>query len=80
MVLAVLSHISGHAHPQKDIVKPLNLQKPLKGAMMVAPWVSSAPSSSSNNNHYRDYVNSYLANVSASFRCLSSADSRQVLD
>jgi len=41
LVLAVLSHISGHPHPQSDIVKPLNPSSPLKGALTIAPWTSS---------------------------------------
>lgn len=41
LVLAVLSHISGHAHPQSSIVRPLDFSGNLFGAIVVAPWVSS---------------------------------------
>ncbi|UKZ74751.1 hypothetical protein TrVFT333_002421 [Trichoderma virens FT-333] len=41
LVFAVLSHISGHPHPQTSIVKPLESARPLKGAILIAPWVSS---------------------------------------
>lgn len=44
LVLAVLSHISGHPHPNSTIVKPLQLapkNQKLYGVLMIAPWVSS---------------------------------------
>lgn len=41
LVLAVLSHVSGHPHPQSSIVKPLEISGNLFGAITVAPWVSS---------------------------------------
>lgn len=41
LVLAVLSHISGHAHPQSNIVRPLEVSGNLFGAIALAPWCSS---------------------------------------
>ncbi|KAK7899720.1 hypothetical protein LTR67_003465 [Exophiala xenobiotica] len=41
LVCAVLSHISGHPHPNSNIVKPFELSGKLHGAVMIAPWVSS---------------------------------------
>lgn len=41
LVLAVLSHVSGHPHPQDQIVRPLEIPAPLKGAITIAPWVST---------------------------------------
>ncbi|KAI1638667.1 alpha/beta hydrolase fold protein [Biscogniauxia mediterranea] len=47
LCLAILSHL---AHPSED-VKPLQIEKPLKGMVLVAPWVSfdtSGPSMTEN--------------------------------
>ena len=41
LVLAILSHASGHPHPNSDVVKPLELTEKLHGALAIAPWVSS---------------------------------------
>lgn len=41
LALAVLSHISGHPHPNEKIVRRLDLDENLKGAFLVAPWVSA---------------------------------------
>ena len=41
LVLAVLSHISGHPHPQYSTVKPFDMDSPLRGALAIGPWVSS---------------------------------------
>lgn len=40
LLIAVLSHVSGHSHPQSDIVRPLELCGKLRGAITVAPFVS----------------------------------------
>lgn len=39
MTLAVLSHLNGHPHPDKSVVKELKLNKPLAGTLVIAPWV-----------------------------------------
>ena len=42
LVVALLSHVSGHPHPEANVVRPLDLQgKKFKGAIAIAPWVSS---------------------------------------
>lgn len=42
LVLAVLSHLSGHPHPDSSIVKPLTLDgRKIRGVFTLAPWVSS---------------------------------------
>lgn len=41
LALAVLSHLSGHPHPNSRIVKKLDLDAKLKGLLVVAPWVSA---------------------------------------
>jgi len=42
LVIALLSHVSGHQHPQGQVVKPLELQgRRFKGAAALSPWVSS---------------------------------------
>lgn len=41
LVVAVLSHVSGHPHPQSNIVKPLELSEKLFGGVAIAPWTSS---------------------------------------
>lgn len=58
LVLAILSHTGGHSHPNKALVKELKLQKPLKGALMIAPWVSSDGDKfpGAMENSYRDVV------------------------
>ena len=58
LVLAMLSHVSGHAHPNKEVVKDLKLKKPLKGAIAIAPWVSSDGQKfpGAMENSYRDVV------------------------
>lgn len=63
LVLAVLSHISGHPHPQSDIVKPLSISAPLKGAIAIAPWTSSDSSKYPSMNRFRnrDIVNTTCA-------------------
>jgi len=65
LVLAVISHISGHPHPQSDIVKPLNLSAPLKGALAIAPWTSSDNKKypSMDAHRSRDIVNTTCAQV-----------------
>ncbi|KAK5943621.1 hypothetical protein PMZ80_004629 [Knufia obscura] len=54
LVLAVLSHISGHPHPQSDVVKSLNISTPLKGALAIAPWVSSDNKKYPSMDKFRD--------------------------
>ena len=55
LVLAVLSHVSGHKHPG---VRELKLRKPLKAAVVIAPWVSSDGEKFPGmyENSYRDVV------------------------
>lgn len=67
LVLAVLSHISGHPHPNSKIVKPLQLTpqgQKLYGALMIAPWVSSDVKKfkSMTQFRHRDTVNGICAN------------------
>jgi acetyl esterase/lipase len=58
LVLAMLSHTGGHAHSNTGLVKELKLKKPLKGAVMIAPWVSSDGDKfpGAVENSYRDVV------------------------
>lgn len=59
MTAAVLSHLS---HPHKSI-QPLELSEPLRGAFMIAPWVSfSADFPSITSNQYRDSVTNVTIN------------------
>jgi len=67
LVLAVLSHISGHPHPNSTIVKPLELTpkgQKLLGAFMIAPWVSSDVKRFKSMTEFvdRDTVNGTCAN------------------
>jgi acetyl esterase/lipase len=67
LVLAVLSHISGHPHPNSKIVKPLQLSpdgQKLHGAVMIAPWVSSDVKRFKSMTQFarRDTVNGTCAN------------------
>lgn len=41
LVLAILSHISGHPHSNSSLVKPLELDGKLCGALAISPWTSS---------------------------------------
>lgn len=41
LVIAVLSHVSGHTHPNSKVVRPLLLTGKLHGAILISPWVSS---------------------------------------
>lgn len=42
LAIAVLSHLSGHPHPNTKLVKSLDLKgESLKGVILVAPWVSA---------------------------------------
>ncbi|WPH00663.1 Hypothetical protein R9X50_00349300 [Acrodontium crateriforme] len=64
LVLAILSHVSGHTHPNASIVKPLKLDGKLHGALAISPWTSSESSSrlpSSTKFFHRDCVNSTCA-------------------
>ena len=63
MVLSLLSHVSGHGHPNKEVVKELTLKKALKGAVLIAPWVSSDGDKfpGAKENGYRDLVTVPLA-------------------
>lgn len=63
LVLAVISHTSGHSHPQSNIVKPLPLSSPLKGALAIAPWTSSDNKKypSMDKFRHRDIVNTTCA-------------------
>lgn len=58
LVLAMLSHVSGRAHPNREVVKELKLKKPLLGAIAIAPWVSSDGGKfpGAVYNSYRDVV------------------------
>ena len=67
LVLAILSHMSGHPHPNNEIVKPLKLSPPgqkLRGALMIAPWVSSDGSKFKSFAEFgnRDTINITCAN------------------
>lgn len=65
LVLAVLSHSSGHQHPDVSIVKPLDLKgKKFKAAITVAPWVSSDSQKfpSTHDLAYTDMIGPYVAN------------------
>lgn len=67
LVLAVLSHVSGHPHPNSKIVKPLELTpkgQKLHGALMIAPWVSSDVKRFKSMTEFagRDTVNGTCAN------------------
>jgi acetyl esterase/lipase len=64
LCIAVLSHVSGHPHPQSDKVKPLDLKgKKLKGAIALAPWVSSDANKfpSMRENEPTDMITCYVA-------------------
>lgn len=54
LVIAVLSHISGHAHPQANIVKPLDLSEKLYGGVTIAPWTSSDDSRFASMTQFRN--------------------------
>ncbi|KIW97864.1 uncharacterized protein Z519_01448 [Cladophialophora bantiana CBS 173.52] len=41
LVLAVVSHVSGHPHPRSEVVKPLCLSGNFYGMLAIGPWVSS---------------------------------------
>jgi acetyl esterase/lipase len=63
LVLAMLSHVSGHAHPNTEVVKELKLKKPLKAAIAIAPWTSSDGEKFPEmvTNSYRDVINVWVA-------------------
>jgi acetyl esterase/lipase len=67
IVLAILSHISSHPHPNTSIVKPLQLEggQPLKGAILINPFISSSSAryASIKRFKYRDTFNEYTANA-----------------
>ena len=62
LVLAVLSHLS-HPHPQSDIVRQLEVDSPLYGALAIAPWTSSDTTvyPSMAKFQYRDIINATCA-------------------
>lgn len=64
LVLAVLSHISAHPHPQNNIVKPLEVSGSLRGAVVIAPWTSSDSKKYPSMDRFagRDIVNKQCAN------------------
>ncbi|KIX10664.1 uncharacterized protein Z518_01748 [Rhinocladiella mackenziei CBS 650.93] len=64
LVLAILSHVSGHAHPSSTLVKPLQLSENLHGALAIAPWVSSDETKFKSMKEFsnRDIVNSKCSN------------------
>lgn len=55
LLLAVLSHISGHPnnHPS-NLVKPLDISEKLFGGIAIAPWVSSDHSRFTSMRQYED--------------------------
>lgn len=59
--LAVLSHISGHPHPQSNIVRPLDVQGSLNGAILIAPWVSDREYPSVKKYKDRDFVSKNMS-------------------
>lgn len=64
LVLAMLSHVSGHSHPNTAVVKPLSISENFFGAITIAPWVSSDTPRFESMRKYpkRDIVNSTCAN------------------
>lgn len=67
IVLAILSHISGHPHPNAEIVKPLDLEGDarLKAAILISPFVSSDGSRYASIHRFatRDNFNESAANA-----------------
>ncbi|KIW95962.1 uncharacterized protein Z519_03028 [Cladophialophora bantiana CBS 173.52] len=65
LVLAVLSHVSRHPHPNQNVVKPLHVEEPLHGAFVIAPWVSSDATRFQSMTAFanRDIVNPKCANL-----------------
>lgn len=51
LVIAVLSHISGHPHPS---VKPLEVSEKLFGGITIAPWVSSDDTKFASMRQFQD--------------------------
>jgi acetyl esterase/lipase len=65
LVLSILSHVSGHQHPETTIVKPLDLKgKKFKSAICIAPWVSS-DSNKFPSTHELAYTDMIAPNVAA---------------
>jgi acetyl esterase/lipase len=64
LVVAVLSHVSGHQHSNSALVKPLDLKgKKLKSAIVIAPWASSDSKKfpTAHELSYTDTVSPYIA-------------------
>lgn len=40
LALAILSHVSGHPHPRKEVVRELQVERSLRGVLLISPWVS----------------------------------------
>jgi acetyl esterase/lipase len=56
LILGVMSHLL-HPHPDASI-PPLRMDKPLKGAVLVSPWVDFNPVAASyRRNEKKDFVN-----------------------
>ncbi|KPI42728.1 Monoterpene epsilon-lactone hydrolase [Cyphellophora attinorum] len=67
IVLAILSHISAHPHPDSAIVKPLQLEggQSLKSAILINPFISSSSAryASIKRFQYRDTFNESTADA-----------------
>lgn len=59
LILGVISHLL-HPHPDASI-PPLDIDSPLKGALLVSPWVNFSPVAASyTTNRKKDFVNQQI--------------------